>query len=199
MQSWSSASPQEMAARSQKVRNFPRGITQYSTRLFEPRYQSHTFAAMDADLPLLRQEPVSKPGVKIARPRVRFGASLLKQIFQGFVVLGLGLASYYLISNYFVQSVQVVGSSMTPTLHDSEFYLLNRWIYHFRQPRRFYVVVIRDPSVGCYSVKRIVGVAGDSIFLKNGDVYLNGKKLMEPYLAPRTDRKSTRLNSSHGY
>ena len=42
------------------------------------------------------------------------------------MALGLGLASYYLISNYFVQSVQVVGSSMTPTLHNAEFYLLNR-------------------------------------------------------------------------
>ena len=111
---------------------------------------------------------------------------ILKQLWQALAAISLGLASYYVISNYFVQSVQVVGTSMTPTLHNSDLCLPNRWIYHFRQPRRADVVVIRDPSVGCYSVKRIVGVAGDSIYLKNGEVYLNGKKLIEPYLAPRT-------------
>ena len=131
-------------------------------------------------------EPVREPASRYCHKRHRVGPSLLKQIFQCFAALGLGLASYYLISNYFVQSVQVVGSSMTPTLHDSEFYLLNRWIYHVRQPKRTDVVVIRDPSAGCYSVKRIVGVAGDSIYLRNGEVYLNGRKLVEPYLSPRT-------------
>src|SRR5436190_4760663 len=128
---------------------------------------------MDADVPMEESEP--RPGpVPFLPKRVGTGPPALKQLFQCIVALALGLASYYLISNYFVQSVQVVGSSMTPTLHDSEFYLLNRWIYHVRQPRRTDVVVIRDPSAHCYSVKRVVGVAGDSVFLSNGEVYLNG-------------------------
>jgi signal peptidase I len=141
---------------------------------------------MDAELPLKEAGPLLQPAASYESRRPHPAATLLKQIFQCFAALALGLASYYLISNYFVQSVQVVGSSMTPTLHDSEFYLLNRWIYHVRQPRRTDVVVIRDPSAHCYSVKRVVGVAGDSVFLSNGEVYLNGKKLNEPYLAPHT-------------
>src|SRR5437588_10063973 len=141
---------------------------------------------MEAELPLKESGPLLQPAASYEVRRPHPAATLLKQVCQSLMALGLGLASYYLISNYFVQSVQVVGSSMTPTLHNAEFYLLNRWIYHFREPKRTDVVVIRDPTVGCYSVKRVVGIAGDSIYLKEGDVYLNGHKLAEPYLAPRT-------------
>ena len=96
----------------------------------------------------------------------------------------LAILCYYLISHYLVQSVQVVGSSMSPTLHDSEHYLLNRWVYHFRNPQRRDIVVIRDPEAHCYSVKRIVGLPGDAIDLKNGHVYINNEQLPEPYLNP---------------
>ncbi len=98
----------------------------------------------------------------------------------------LALLSYMLISHFLLQSVKVVGVSMSPTLHDSEFYLLNRWIYHVRSPHLADVVVIRDPMDGGFSVKRIVAVAGDSVYLKDGDVYVNGQKLQEPYLSAGT-------------
>jgi signal peptidase I len=146
---------------------------------------------MHAEVPPIETETAATdpvPDYRRAHTRKtrRPGASIFKQLSQCVLALGLGLASYYLISHYFVQSVQVVGSSMVPTLHNSDFCLLNRWVYHFRTPRRADVVVIKDPSVGCYSVKRIVAVAGDSVFLKDGYVFLNGKKLTEPYLAPGT-------------
>jgi signal peptidase I len=121
----------------------------------------------------------------VIKPK-RSGESLLRQLFQCLVVACLGLTSYFIISTYFVQSVKVVGSSMLPTLHDSDHYLLNRWVYHFRSPSRQDIVVIRDPSAKCYSVKRIIGVGGDSVFLKDGAVYVNGKKLEEPYLPNHT-------------
>ena len=110
----------------------------------------------------------------------------IKQLLQAVCAISLAVGSYFLISHYFVQSVQVVGSSMEPTLHDSEHYLLNRWVYHFRSPQRRDVIVIRDPAAGCYSVKRVVGISGDSIYLKDGDVFLNGQKLQEPYLKKGT-------------
>jgi len=135
---------------------------------------------------MAESDTISQPVPIPRRKAARLGPSVFKQLFQCVAALGLALASYYLISHYFVQSVQVVGSSMAPTLHNSDFCLLNRWIYHFRTPRRADVVVIKDPSVGCYSVKRIVGIEGDSIYLKDGFVYRNGEKLTEPYLPPKT-------------
>ena len=105
---------------------------------------------------------------------------------QGLVLMLCALLSYYLVSHYLVQSVRVVGMSMVPTLHDSQFYLLNRWVLHLRAPQRSEIVVLRDPLDGGYAVKRIVGIAGDSIYLSDGQIYLNGQKLDESYLPPGT-------------
>src|SRR5262249_20963302 len=56
-----------------------------------------------------------------------------------------------------------------------------------RSPQRTEVVVIRDPSANCFSVKRVIAVGGESVFLKDGSVFVNGQKLDEPYL-PATTR-----------
>ncbi len=111
---------------------------------------------------------------------------LLKQVVQFAVVASLAFVSYFVISHYILQSVKVVGRSMVPTLFDSQHYLLNRWIYHFHAPRQSDIVVLRDPSDNGFSVKRVIATPGDSIYLKDGYVYVNGAKLAETYLAPGT-------------
>ena len=96
------------------------------------------------------------------------------------------MASYAFISHFVLQSVEVVGVSMVPTLHNADHYFLNRWIYYFRAPKRGDLVVIKDPSDGGYAVKRIVAFSGESISFKSGSVYVDGQKLDEPYLKPGT-------------
>lgn len=109
--------------------------------------------------------------------------SWVGQIFQLLLVTILAFGSYFLFSHYVFQSVQVVGSSMWPTLQDSDHYFLNRWAYHTHPPKHSDIVVIKDPSDGVFVVKRIIATPGDAILFKNGHVYLNGKKLAEPYVA----------------
>ncbi len=121
----------------------------------------------------------------VAKP-ARTPPSSLQQIYQFLSIGTLALASYFVISHFVLQSVQVVGESMVPTLQDSEHYLLNRWIYVVRSPRRSDVVVIRDPLDNSYAVKRIIGAAGDLVYLRGGNVYVNGRKLDEPYLSRGT-------------
>ncbi len=115
-----------------------------------------------------------------------YGSSFFRQLGQAATLMALAGACYFLISHFLVQSVKVVGVSMAPTLHNSQRYLLNRWVYHFRAPQKADVVVIRDPLDNGFSVKRVIATAGDSVYLKDGDVYVNGQKLAEPYLAPGT-------------
>lgn len=112
--------------------------------------------------------------------------SFIQQIYQCLAIGALAVASYFLISHYVLQSVQVAGASMVPTLHDSDRYFLNRWIYHFRAPRRGEIVVVKDPTDGTYCVKRIVGLPGELLYFKNGDLFVNGKELNEPYLPSAT-------------
>jgi signal peptidase I len=98
----------------------------------------------------------------------------------------LSVASYFIISRYVLQYIQVVGVSMAPTLRNSDSYLLNRCVYHFRDPQRNEVVVLRDPIDNDFDVKRIIAASGDVVHLKGGRVYVNGRELEEPYLPPRT-------------
>ncbi|MBN2507178.1 MAG: signal peptidase I [Verrucomicrobia bacterium] len=96
------------------------------------------------------------------------------------------VGSYQAVSRYVVTAVVIQGRSMLPTLRDGEHYILNRLSYRYREPERHEVVVIRDPGHQDYAVKRIVAMPGDTLQLKDGAVFVNGQKQIEPYLAPGT-------------
>lgn len=112
--------------------------------------------------------------------------SALKQMVACALIAALAYGVFQFVTHHVLQSVQVVGLSMTPTLHDSERYVLNRWVYHVRDPKPQEIVVLRDPADNCYAVKRIVAKQGDTVFVKDGELFINGKLLHEPYLPPNT-------------
>jgi signal peptidase I len=133
-------------------------------------------------------DPARPSDVLQARPRAGGNrlTSLLQPLAQAATVVGLAIACYFFISHFIVQSVKVVGESMRPTLENSQQYLLNRWVLYLRPPNRSEIVVIRDPTDQGLSVKRIVALGGEQVFLRNGTVFVNGKRLDEPYLEPGT-------------
>lgn len=145
---------------------------------------------MDLELSLdLKKEPTLE---KISAPQPAAGSpagpikSVLKQLFACLLIAAAAYGSFQFATHYLLQSVQVVGVSMAPTLHDSGRYVLNRWIYHVRDPEPRDIVVLRDPTDNCYAVKRIVAKEGDTVFVKGGHLYVNGKLLNEPYLPKNT-------------
>ncbi|HBX68321.1 MAG TPA: signal peptidase I [Chloroflexi bacterium] len=90
--------------------------------------------------------------------------------------------------------IRVDGSSMVPTLNNGEFVMVNRLAYKFGAPKHGDVVVFdypRDPQQEY--IKRIIGLPGDFISIKNGYVYVNGLQLIEPYIAaaPRSQGEWT--------
>jgi signal peptidase I len=141
---------------------------------------------MNEDIPMTSPCPTpaepSSPAT-VAQPRMT-APSFLRQTCQALAIASLALGSYLVITHFLLQSVQVVGPSMSPTLTDAQHYLLNRWIYYVRSPRRNEIVVLRDPADHEYAVKRIVAAEGDTVYLNDGNVYINGRKLNEPYLRP---------------
>ena len=114
--------------------------------------------------------------------RRRSRPSLAAQLLQAATILVLALASYFVISHYFLQSVDVVGVSMNPTLNHAERYLLNRWVYYLRDPGPTDIVVIRDPGDHGFSVKRIVASEGQTVSVRQGQVFVNGRAIEETYL-----------------
>ncbi len=111
---------------------------------------------------------------------------LLQQCWTLMVLASLGTLSYLLITHYIIQAVQVEGSSMYPTLTDSGHYWLNRFSYLISEPRQNDIVALKDPRDNMLEVKRIIAMPGQSVYLKDGRVYVNGKLLSEPYLLAKT-------------
>jgi signal peptidase I len=102
------------------------------------------------------------------------------------VLITLSALSFFLISRFVIQSVQVVGDSMYPTLINSGHYWLDRYSYLISQPQRDDIVAVRDPQDNMLIVKRIIATPGEFVCLKNGKVYVDGQLLREPYLMPGT-------------
>ena len=126
--------------------------------------------------------PTAPPCSPTIRTR-KAGSNQAKRSFGQIVMFAvLSTASYFLFSHFFLESVQVTGISMTPTLQDGDRYVLNRWPYLFRAPQHGDVVVLRDPEDNGFAVKRIIATSGEAIFFKNGEVYVNSVRLAEPYL-----------------
>jgi signal peptidase I len=100
---------------------------------------------------------------------------LLRQCWTLIILAGLGTLSYLLITRYIIQFVQVEGSSMYPTLTDSGRYWLNRFSYVISEPRQNDIVALKDPRDNTLEVKRIIAMPGQSVYLKDGQVYVNGK------------------------
>jgi signal peptidase I len=127
---------------------------------------------------------VGKPGRE--RGRAGRGYIIIKQTLACAVMAGMAYGCFQLSQRYVLQSIQVAGRSMAPTLADSSRYLLNRLVYHFREPKPSDIVVLQDPEDKGYAVKRIVAKPGDSVYVNGGQIFVNGKPLKEPYLAPQT-------------
>jgi signal peptidase I len=145
----------------------------------------NSFTAMSLEMSMPESDP-APPTRDVLRSRPDLGGkrqpSLVPRFTQTLVIIALAIGSYFFISHFIVQSVKVVGESMRPTLENSQQYLLNRWVLYLRAPNRSEIVVIRDPTDRGLSVKRVVAVAGEQILLQNGSIFVNGKRLDEPYL-----------------
>ena len=117
------------------------------------------------------------------------------------VTIAVAVLAVLAIKQWVVNPYRIPTSSMEPTLHCaqpqpgceasySDRVLANRFIYHFRQPERGDIVVFETPPAvarscdggGDVFVKRLIGLPGDRIAERNGDVFVNGRRLDEPYI-----------------
>jgi signal peptidase I len=115
------------------------------------------------------------------KPRFRF-ASFFKQFCIYLVVVVLSYGFFQFSHKHLLQTVQVDGLSMSPTLPNAKCYLLNRVVYMIREPNLKDIVVLEDPETHGFAIKRVIARPGDSVFLKNGQVFVNGCLLSESYL-----------------
>jgi len=90
------------------------------------------------------------------------------------------------LRTWVVEGRIVPTGSMLPTIQLKDRLMVNKLIYHFRDPRRGEVVVFRPPDALNAKddyVKRVVGLPGDKIEIKNGHLYVDDQTQDEPYVA----------------
>ena len=107
----------------------------------------------------------------------------------------LALALAALIVLFVYQPAKVEGTSMMPALVDSERLFINRFLYRIgvAEAQRGDVVVFAAPDAPAKSyIKRIIGMPGDTVEIRGGEVWLNAQRLEEPYV-PDEYRDKSRL------
>ncbi|MFZ0663215.1 MAG: signal peptidase I [Acidobacteriaceae bacterium] len=98
----------------------------------------------------------------------------------------ISVAASFMIITFVYQPVRVEGTSMQPELRNQDRLFINKFAYHFESISRGNVVVFHyplDPSKSY--IKRIIALPGDTICIDEGRVYVNGKRIAEPYVPPR--------------
>jgi signal peptidase I len=96
-----------------------------------------------------------------------------------------GLAAWVLIT-FVARTYYIPSASMVPTLQVGDVLLVDKFEYRFHAPREGDIVVFPPPLPSPDDfIKRVIGLPGDTIAVRNGVVYRNGVALKEPYIAAR--------------
>jgi len=116
------------------------------------------------------------------------GFALGKFLLEFIQSIVLALAVFVLFYLFVAQPNEVKGSSMFPNFKDKQYLLTEKISYQFNEPQRGDVVIFKAPASEpcaadeCEYIKRVIGVPGDKVMVKEGDVYLNGEILDQSFL-----------------
>ncbi|SDW28219.1 signal peptidase I [Paenibacillus sp. CF384] len=138
----------------------------------EPNQRDHGHAAADG----------VDPTINASRSNRSNGSRAQKEVFEWVKALAIA-AILVLVIRYFLFAPFIVdGPSMEPTFYTGERLIVNKVIYDIREPHHGEVVVFHVPDEGRDFIKRVIGVPGDKVKYEGDDLFINDKKVDEPYL-----------------
>lgn len=117
---------------------------------------------------------------ELKRPTLRL-RSFGREILETIILIG---AIYALVNLATVRFI-VEGPSMQPTFHTGQVLMISRVNYLFGNPQRGEIVVFNAPNVGTDEppyIKRVIGLPGETVEIRDQQVYIDGKRLNEPYI-----------------
>ncbi|MCL6430176.1 MAG: signal peptidase I [Anaerolineae bacterium] len=128
-----------------------------------------------------------EPG-QAAAPRRRGVLGHLAGFFREVLETVLPAMVIVLVINMFLaQATRVEGQSMEPSLHDNQRLIIEKVSYYVHPPRRGDIVVLKLPNHRSDAlIKRVIGLPGETVEIRDGVVLINGEPLDEPYLNQST-------------
>jgi signal peptidase I len=121
----------------------------------------------------------TEPSPSPARRFLRAVREVLETIVPAIIVA-------LLINIFLAQATRVYGQSMEPNLEPNQRLVVEKLSYRLHAPRRGDVVVLRVHDQSELLIKRVIGLPGDTVEIRQGRVFVNGEELDEPYLAHLT-------------
>ena len=106
---------------------------------------------------------------------------IIKEIVIWLLLIVLTItASYFITTNVFVKTA-VAGVSMEPTLMEGQVVIVNKIEYYLKSPKRSDVIVYKQSNRehSYYEIKRVIGLPGETVKIKNGMIYINDEALKE--------------------
>ena len=115
----------------------------------------------------------------------------MNEDFRGFLkeILSIVVIAFILamiLRTFVIEGRIIPSGSMLPTLQLQDRVMVNKFIYYFKEPQRGDVIVFHPPAVLNSKddfIKRVIGLPGETVEIKNQHVYINNKPLKEPYIA----------------
>ena len=105
------------------------------------------------------------------------------RVWRDAVEILLLVVTIYTMVNLATSRAVVEGQSMQPNFFTGQLVIVNRFAYFFSRPVRGDVIVLHDPKdVTQDFIKRVVGLPGETVQIKEGRVYVNGTMIDEPYI-----------------
>ena len=138
------------------------------------------------------------------------GGSLTRVLLEALIILGLAAVVAIIIQSFFIKAFLIPSSSMSPTLQIGDRVMVEKVTYYFTRPHRGDIIVFRYPPSDPRAlntnnvfywpfqqigetlhithrgttpyVKRVIGTGGETVELRKGKLYVNGKRIQEDYI-----------------
>ena len=104
-----------------------------------------------------------------------------RSLAEYLLVAIVAVVAALLVQAYVIKPYRIPSESMAATLVPHDRVLVNKVVYRMRDPHRGDIVVIDSKVLNKVLIKRVVGLPGERIALKGGAVYIDGRRLSEPY------------------
>lgn len=145
-----------------------------------------------------RAKAPEKQSGKTQKPELTRGDKIRRELLSWFWVI----LAFFIIESMVIQARVIPSASMEHTILIGDHLIVTLLGYDigipftedhialWRNPKRQQIIVFEAPPRAAHDedfIKRVIGLPGDTVDIKGGVVYVNGKKLHEPYLNPRPD------------